>query len=81
MSFPSIARVIEGTEVVPGIQWTDGVCARSDDPEAWFPDPRSYAAIDRAKEGCNRCPLKQQCLDMALRTGERFGVWGGEFFG
>jgi WhiB family redox-sensing transcriptional regulator len=26
---------------------------------------------------CNACPVRQECLDHALATNERFGVWGG----
>lgn len=31
-----------------------------------------------AKEACQGCPLRRQCLDAALRRGEPWGVWGGE---
>lgn len=31
----------------------------------------------RAKELCATCPVRAQCLDHAVHTGERHGVWGG----
>jgi WhiB family redox-sensing transcriptional regulator len=31
----------------------------------------------RAKAVCEPCPVRAQCLDHALSTGERHGVWGG----
>lgn len=30
-----------------------------------------------AKSVCQGCPVRQPCLDHALRTGVRFGLWGG----
>ena len=26
---------------------------------------------------CNRCPIKRQCADYAMRTNQEHGVWGG----
>lgn len=31
-----------------------------------------------AKAVCAQCPVKDECLETALRDGERFGVWGGK---
>jgi WhiB family transcriptional regulator, redox-sensing transcriptional regulator len=31
----------------------------------------------RAKAVCESCPVRVQCLDHAVRNGERYGVWGG----
>lgn len=52
----------------------EALCAKSD-PEEWFPDRGQFA--DEAKKICRRCPVRQECLDYALRNKERFGVWGG----
>lgn len=30
-----------------------------------------------AKEVCGRCSVQEECLDYALRTRQRFGIWGG----
>lgn len=30
-----------------------------------------------AKRMCIPCPVRQQCLDYALKYSERFGIWGG----
>jgi WhiB family transcriptional regulator, redox-sensing transcriptional regulator len=40
-----------------------------DQPEPWQPDPRALAL-------CDRCPVRQACLDRALEDGE-VGTWGG----
>jgi WhiB family redox-sensing transcriptional regulator len=31
----------------------------------------------RAKTVCELCPVRAECLDHAIRVGERYGVWGG----
>jgi WhiB family redox-sensing transcriptional regulator len=32
---------------------------------------------ERAKAVCKTCPVRNDCLEFALETGEAFGVWGG----
>lgn len=31
----------------------------------------------QAKALCAECPVVNECLDYALRTGQKFGIWGG----
>jgi WhiB family transcriptional regulator, redox-sensing transcriptional regulator len=35
------------------------------------------AREQRAKQVCATCEVRAECLDQALRNGERYGVWGG----
>lgn len=49
-------------------------CA-STDPEAFFPDPGMNPRL--AKRVCLGCPVRSECLEWALRTGQHHGVWGG----
>lgn len=53
---------------------TDALCAQTD-PELWFPD--KGAANRQAKAVCAACFIQAECLDWALTTNERFGIWGG----
>ncbi len=40
--------------------------------------PAPEGAYDYARETwCNRCPVKQECLDFALDNNEKWGIWGG----
>jgi WhiB family redox-sensing transcriptional regulator len=60
----------------------------ADQPE-WMADARCpqvgsdlfYAddltGVQAALEVCRRCPVRDDCLDHALDTGEIYGVWGG----
>lgn len=47
-------------------------CAKH--PAEWWFDP---ARVATAVEICGRCSMRAACLDQALRSGERLGVWGG----
>ncbi len=46
-------------------------------PNDWF-YPDDGNGVARAIGICNRCPVRQQCLDYALEHNEMQGVWGGE---
>lgn len=52
----------------------EGAC-RSSDTAVFFPD--RGASTKEAKDICNGCPVKEECLDYALMNGEKFGIWGG----
>jgi WhiB family transcriptional regulator, redox-sensing transcriptional regulator len=34
-------------------------------------------AFNRAISVCESCPVREACLEEAMRSQERFGVWGG----
>lgn len=52
----------------------DALCAQVD-PEIFHPEKGGDASP--AKRVCMRCPVRRECLEEALATGERFGVRGG----
>lgn len=56
-------------------QWHDFAACASADPEEWFPERGEPAAL--AKRICNRCPVREECLEYALAAGEKYGIWGG----
>jgi len=55
----------------------DALCAQTD-PDAFFVDFAS-TALNFALRLCRQCPLKETCLETALKTPypEDYGVWGG----
>jgi WhiB family transcriptional regulator, redox-sensing transcriptional regulator len=57
--------------------WRGALCAEIGS-EIFFPaketSSRDYAA---ARKICNRCEIKQKCLDYALADPELVGIWGG----
>ena len=44
-------------------------------PDLFFPE--RGASTKEAKEVCRACVVKDDCLEFALRSGEKFGIWGG----
>jgi WhiB family transcriptional regulator, redox-sensing transcriptional regulator len=60
--------------------WRGRAACRDENPELFFPIGDGAAAqeqVARAKVVCGRCPVRQQCLDFALSTGQDAGIWGG----
>ena len=61
------------------------VPCQNTDPELWFGDSNQngYTGNERgfnysdARKLCNKCPVRQQCLEYALANREEFGMWGG----
>ncbi len=44
-------------------------------PDLFFPE--RGASTREAKEVCRGCVVREDCLEFALRNGEKFGIWGG----
>ena len=44
-------------------------------PDLFFPE--RGASTREAKEVCRSCVVRGDCLEFALRNGEKFGIWGG----
>jgi WhiB family redox-sensing transcriptional regulator len=50
-------------------------CVRRADGANFFPE-RGESAVG-AKAICSECPVRQPCLEFALRTNISCGIWGG----
>ncbi|MFI9169493.1 WhiB family transcriptional regulator [Streptomyces lincolnensis] len=60
--------------------WRDHAACRHEDPDLFFPIGTTGPALvqqEQAKAVCRRCPVRQECLEWALDTGQAIGVWGG----
>lgn len=55
--------------------WTERAACRMLPPDMFF--PRRGHETATAKAVCATCPVCAECLDAALRRGEKFGIWGG----
>jgi WhiB family redox-sensing transcriptional regulator len=57
-------------------EFRDGTeaCA-TQDPDAFFRH-NSRAEAKPAKDVCRECRLRDECLDWALATDQRYGIWG-----
>lgn len=65
-------------------EWRDrALCAElcrsgEADPAWWFPTQhRPRPEKDLAKAICFRCPVREECLDWAVKLPELHGIWGG----
>jgi WhiB family transcriptional regulator, redox-sensing transcriptional regulator len=54
----------------------DGKLPCRTDAELFFAE--SPEDVEYAKSLCQPCPLRRECLNMALERREPWGVWGGE---
>jgi WhiB family redox-sensing transcriptional regulator len=60
--------------------WRDRAACRTEDPDLFFPVGTTGPAllqIEEAKSVCRGCPVRDDCLEWALETGQDIGVWGG----
>src|SRR4051812_997609 len=65
---------------VRGEAWILAAACRDEDPELFFPigtTGPSLPQIEAAKRVCRRCPVRAECLESALESGQDAGVWGG----
>ena len=62
-------------EVNPPDSWQDQGACYGIDPEIFFPTTEEEAGLALAH--CGVCAVRDLCLAWAIRSGERYGVWGG----
>jgi WhiB family transcriptional regulator, redox-sensing transcriptional regulator len=56
-------------------EWmAEGNC-RTEEPSLFFPS--DGVGVEVARRVCATCPVKEPCLEYALRNGIDHGVWGG----
>lgn len=69
-------------------QLTGGLCTEDDNPDAWFPviengdvstmTQRVVPTIKYAIGMCNRCPIREECLEEGIKPENlAHGIWGG----
>lgn len=66
---------------IPTPDWLDDAACADLEPEAWFAfghdKARRFDPYFDARQVCNRCPVRRECLTAALERGEEHGLWGG----
>jgi WhiB family redox-sensing transcriptional regulator len=63
-------------------QWQESAACRGADSALFYAPEGEYAFArlqreERARQLCAGCPVREECAEFALATGERHGVWGG----
>jgi WhiB family redox-sensing transcriptional regulator len=59
----------------PGGGWWDDAACRGLDPTIFYPVSEEEA--EEARAVCQMCEVRVRCLEYALESRERDGVWGG----
>jgi len=68
---------MEDPEVPVREPWREDASCRGHDLSLFFPDEGDLDGIERAKEICADCPVKDLCLSYAVETNQTEGIWGG----
>lgn len=55
--------------------WATFAACRNEESMTFYPQNKREEASALAT--CDICPVQVECLEHALATSERFGVWGG----
>ncbi len=73
-----------GSVNVVNLTWQQAGSCRAPGAAADFYPPmhverrhERLAREHRAKQICEACPVRQRCLEHAVDTDERYGIWGG----
>lgn len=59
--------------------WRDDAACRNTDPDLFFPVGSAGEAAEEARAAiamCRRCPVRENCLEFAMVTNQRDGIWG-----
>jgi len=57
------------------LSWQDLANCRGADADLFFPE--RGASTRAAKAICRECQVRAQCLEFAIVSSEKFGIWGG----
>lgn len=64
--------------MIPNLDWLNDAACSGMDSRAFFAiGNHACAQVNEARKVCAGCPVRPQCADWAIQTGERHGVWGG----
>jgi WhiB family redox-sensing transcriptional regulator len=65
----------------PDTNWRTNAACQYVDTDLHFPianTPGWRKQTQEAKQVCGGCPVREVCLEWALKTGQTAGVWGGK---
>ena len=61
-------------------EWMNDAKCLNEDTETFFPVTQQgpFGGVPKRVRGfCGPCEVKDECLEQALKTDSRFGIWGG----
>lgn len=57
--------------------WRQHAACRGTDNYTWYPDQGDSITATKARQVCNSCPVRLDCLAYAVVANEPFGIFGG----
>ena len=74
--------VLSFTDSSDQLDWQDRAACREYDNVLFFGEEgeselEKQAREARAKAVCQRCPVSEPCLEFAMDTNQKYGIWGG----
>ena len=63
------------TRRVPAGNWQQDAACKGMDTRLFF--PARGESSPEAESACGRCPVRLECAEYAIGSGQRFGIWGG----
>lgn len=74
-SAPVLLRLVPAPGDGTPRRWQDQALCAEVDTDLFFPE--DGGSVKAPKRVCRGCPVRAECLEYALGTGQRHGVWGG----
>ena len=68
---------LESLKLPTALAWRAKGACRGSDALIFYPPSDDDSLAVTAKEICSHCPVRKPCLEFALSTREKHGVWGG----
>ena len=68
--FTQLLEMMNGQDLA----WQDLANCRGADPDLFFPE--RGASTRTAKGICRECSVQNECLEFAIVSSEKFGIWG-----
>ena len=65
------------------LEWQEAAACRTEDNMLFFGADDGESELERqsreaeAKSVCQICPVREPCLEFAMDTNQRYGIWGG----
>lgn len=69
--FTQLLEVLKSEDLA----WQDLAHCRGANPDLFFPE--RGASTRTAKGICRECAVQPECLEFAIVSSEKFGIWGG----
>lgn len=72
--------LLDNTEEI--MDWQDDALCREHDNVLFFGEEGESELEKQAREGraktiCQQCPVQEPCLEFAMETNQKYGIWGG----